>query len=216
MLNKCKICGAITVPWHYPKQMDDFHYCEVCEFIAKDDSAMMSSEDELKRYNEHNNEGVDPQYIAYFKTFLEDAVFPYANTGKIGLDFGSGPQPVLANLLSQQYHYQMAIYDLFYAMDQTYSQQQYDLITTTEVVEHLQDPLHYFKHFKELLLPTGILAVMTQFHQNDPQKFMGWYYMRDHSHISFFTPKTMAVIGQKVGLRVIYSNGIKNTTFVLQ
>ncbi len=216
MINYCKICGAITVPWHYAKQKVDFHYCEVCEFIAKDDSAIMSSENELERYNDHNNDATDPNYIAYFKTFLEDAVFPFIKAGKIGLDFGSGPQPVLANLLEGQYHYQMTIYDLFYAKNLGYKNQQYDLITVTEVVEHLQDPLHYFKHFKELLLPAGILAVMTQFHQNDPQKFMGWYYMRDHSHISFFTPKTMVIIAQMVGLDVIYSNGIKNTTFVLQ
>lgn len=216
MINYCKICGAVTEPWHYAKQKVDFHYCEVCEFIGKDDSAILSSEDELKRYNDHNNDAVDPQYIAYFKTFIEDAVLPFANGGKIGLDFGSGPQPVLANLLQEQYNYQMTIYDLFYAPDQTYTQRQYDLITTTEVVEHLQNPLHYFKHFRELLMPTGILAVMTQFHQNDPQKFMGWYYMRDHSHISFFTPKTLQMIAEKVGLHVIYSNGIKNTTFVLQ
>ena len=104
---------------------------------------------------------------------------------------------------------------MLFRSDKVYLGKHYDLITTTEVVEHLQDPLEYFRLFSKLLKPDGVLAVMTLFHQNDQAHFLNWHYIRDRSHISFYTAKTMKYIASQVGLKVIYSNNKRFTTFVL-
>jgi hypothetical protein len=47
---------------------------------------------------------------------------------------------------------------------------------------------------------------MTLFHPNNDIDFMDWFYARDRSHISFYTPKTLEMIGELSGLKLIYHN----------
>lgn len=61
----------------------------------------------------------------------------------------------------------------------------------------------------------GILRIMNILHPKDKERFVEWYYIRDMSHISFYTPKTMEVIVEKVGLKVIHANLNRYTTFKL-
>ena len=75
--------------------------------------------------------------------------------------------------------------------------------------------MEYFKLFTTLLKPQGILAVMTLFHQNDQEHFQDWFYIRDPSHISFFTRNTMEYIAKEVGLKIIYCDNSRYTTFAL-
>ena len=214
MQHKCILCGSSTRIIHHP-EIGDFHYCSFCEFIAKDKNQIISRYKELQRYNEHHNSIADPLYVAYFKQFLTEAVFPYVQRGKQGFDFGSGPSPVLAQILKRDYGYQMDVYDLFYANNKSYVDKKYDLITSTEVVEHLSDPLKAFTLFVQLLKPKGILAIMTMFHHNNDDAFLKWHYIRDLSHIAFYTPKTMEYLANKVGLKMIYTNDVRYSTFVL-
>ncbi len=215
MTMKCILCGGNTIKIHHPKMMVDYHWCQECEFIFKDELFIVTPEEELKIYNNHNNSIDDPRYVAFFYRFLNDAVFPYASGKKKGFDFGSGPSPVLAQILERDHEYDMDIHDLFYAPEKPHVGKKYDLITSTEVVEHLQDPLPIFRVLKSLLEPDGILAVMTLFHHNNAGHFLNWHYIRDKSHISFYTPKTMEYIASQVGLRVIHSNHERYTTFAL-
>lgn len=210
---KCKICGANTKIMQHPKSGELYHFCEMCEFISKDEDEFISMEDELKIYNKHHNSIEDPKYVAYFYKFLNEAVFEYTSEGKTGFDFGSGPSPVLAELLSRNHGYVMDIYDKFYSPLKTYKNKKYDLVTSTEVVEHLDNPILYFKLFKELLNEDGTLSVMTLFHQCDEEHFWNWNYIRDKSHISFYTPKTMEKIAQRIGLNMIFTNHVRYTTF---
>ena len=209
----CLLCGSATNLIHLTHMKADYHHCDSCQFISKDSRFLIPEEEALKIYNYHNNSIEDPRYVAYFQRFLDAAVLPFASEGKEGFDFGSGPSPVLAQLLERDYGYAMDIYDLFYAPDKVYEEKKYQLVTTTEVVEHLQNPLPYFRLFKELLVPGGILAVMTQFHANVEADFIKWHYVRDHSHISFFTPVTMAYIASQTGLVVIYTDNQRYITF---
>lgn len=40
-----------------------------------------------------------------------------------------------------------------------------------------------------------------------------WHYVRDLTHVSFFMLKTMKIIGEKLGLDIIYSDHHRYTTF---
>ena len=209
----CKICGSETREF-YDKQFDTkFYHCPNCEFISKDENSIISEEDELKIYRYHNNSIEDKHYVDYFKRFLDSAVMKHVGCGKKGLDFGSGPSPVLSMILKRDYGYEMDIYDMFFSPEKTYIDRKYDLITCTEVIEHLKNPMEYFLLFKELLEDDGTLGIMTLFHVNSDDEFFNWHYRRDRSHISFFTAKTMKVIGEKIGLELVFTDNKRYSVF---
>lgn len=212
MSSNCQLCGAPTRAIHH-RRFGTYHCCEACGFIGKDAASLITPEAELAIYDSHNNSVEDPRYVAYFREFLDTAIFPFAGSGKRGLDFGSGPSPVLAQLLERDYGFDMDIYDLFYAPEKIYEGKRYNLVTSTEVVEHLKDPLAYFKLFADLLEEDGTLAVMTQFHPSDDAAFLNWHYIRDRSHIAFYTPGTLKLIAEKSGLVLIHTDNRRSGTF---
>ena len=212
MSHKCILCSHSTSTIRHPK-FGIFHRCHHCEFISKDQGSYISEDQELDIYNSHQNSIEDKAYVEYFKSFLNDSIFRFEPTGRCGFDFGSGPNPVLAQILQRDYGYAMDIYDLFYAPEKTYESKSYDLITCTEVIEHLKDPRPYFKLFADLLEEDGLLAMMTLFHPKDDPTFLNWHYIRDRSHISFYTPKTLAFLAWQVGLKVIHTNHKRHITF---
>lgn len=210
----CKVCNYSTTVISHPK-FGDYFYCCNCEFISKDESNRLNEEEEKLRYSIHNNSIEDKDYVDYLCRFLNRALIPFVGEGKKGLDFGSGPIPVLAQLLEEKFNYRMDTYDYYFSPEKVYIGKTYDLVTSTEVVEHLNNPLQYFNLFSKLLKPKGILAIMTQFHKNDKDHFLSWSYIRDRSHISFYTTKTLEYIADKVGLKVIYTDNFKYITFSL-
>ncbi|MFO7929019.1 MAG: class I SAM-dependent methyltransferase [Candidatus Humimicrobiaceae bacterium] len=209
----CKICGSKTSKIFHKYPELKYYYCKACEFISKDERFILSPEKEYRNYNNHNNSINDPEYVDYFKKFLHSAVLKYCGSGKLGLDFGSGPSPVLAMILERDYNYNMDIYDLYYSPLKVYQGKKYDLVTSTEVTEHLKNPLSYFQIFRNCLKKEGLLSIMTLFYPNNQEQFLEWYYIRDKTHISFYTPKTMEIIGEKTGLKVIYTDHARYISF---
>lgn len=204
-MRECKICGHDTISYHHPKTNVLFHECLHCEFIFKDEKYYVSKEKELKKYDEHNNSLQDIKYVNFLTDFIESAVIPFVHVGT-ALDFGSGPSPILAAILKDVYHFQVDIYDLYYATDQIYLNKLYDLITSTEVIEHINHPLEAFQLFHQHLKPQGILSIMTLFHPKDRQSFFDWHYIRDVTHISFFTIKTLKYIANLYHFEFIDTN----------
>ena len=213
---QCRICQNDTRELVHPSNGQVFHECLNCHFISKDPAFYLDSEKEFEVYERHENSIEDPRYVAFFEKFLNAAVLPFVSEGKKAFDFGSGPSPVLAQLLERDYGYNVAIYDLYYAPERTYPGQKFDLITTTEVVEHIPEPLDTFAELTTLMKEDSILAVMTLFHPKDDSKLWGWHYIRDFTHISFFTPEAMQIIADKVGLEVVYCDDYRYTTFKLK
>jgi hypothetical protein len=212
MKNMCKICSNMTREIHH-KTFGIYHVCDLCGFISKDKEDHVSAQAQHTIYDSHHNSIEDPVYVAYFNHFLSEAVFPFVNEGRYGLDFGSGPSPVLAQMLTDTYGYMMDIYDLFYSPHKSYINKTYDLITVTEVVEHLENPLDYLSLFRDHLNENGILSIMTQFHHNNDEDFLDWHYIRDRSHISFCNERTFEIIAEKLNLNIIYSDHKKFVTF---
>ncbi len=213
MDNKCNICGGITSKFYHPKMKNNYYRCEDCQFIAKAHNELITENQERDIYAIHQNFIGDEKYEAYFRKFLKKSLIPFIKPTMKGLDFGSGPEPVLATLLEREYNVSMDIYDLFYAPNKVYLNKQYDFIVCTEVLEHLQNPLEYFQLFKTLLTENGVLAIMTQFHNNHIEDFIEWHYTRDRSHISFYTPKTFDVIAKLVGVEILLHDNQKCIVF---
>lgn len=213
MTEGCKICGIETREIIHEKSGVRYHCCPDCEFISMDESSILTADEEKKRYDAHENSLEDPSYVEYFRRFIDAAILDYCAVKGRGLDFGSGPSPVLATILARDYGFSMDIHDPFYAPRKPYLGKRYDLVTCTEVVEHLKDPLEYFQMFVGLLEEGGLLAVMTSFHPKNDESFLNWHYRRDASHISFFTLRTMEQIALQAGLRIVYTDGERYTSF---
>jgi len=211
----CIICGKNTNHFFHPKTHVLFHQCPHCEAIFKDPKHYPTEVLERKTYDDHNNSVDDIKYVNYLNNFIDSAVLPFKKEGKL-LDFGSGPVPVLSTLFKKLGTFEVDIYDVHYANDLKFMHERYDVITSTEVIEHLKDPLETFKMLKDHLKPDGILSIMTLFSPKDHKQFLDWFYIRDVTHLVFFTPKTIKVIADLIGMKVIDCNDyryavLKNT-----
>lgn len=202
---KCKICHEKARPLLDKQFNHTYYYCEACHFIFIKPDHHVSLEEEKEVYELHENSLDDEGYVTYLEGFIDEAVVPFINTGK-GLDFGSGPEPVLAALLRKR-GYDIDIFDKHYAQNSEIWSKEYDFITSTEVVEHFHDPLETLEDMVSLLKPGGFLAIMTLFLQEDLTLFQDWWYRRDPTHIAFYSPKTFQEIARKLGLEVVYENG---------
>jgi SAM-dependent methyltransferase len=210
----CKICARGTVTIFDAPSGTAFYYCRGCGFIFKEEAKIPSPEQEKKRYLQHNNTPGDSGYVGRFRTFIQRSILPYRRRFETALDFGSGPVPVLAGLL-QDICNRVDIYDIYFAPAKDCMNHTYDLITCTEVLEHVRDPLAVLGMLAARLNPGGIIAVMTLFHpvggtarrqgEELPGEaaFKAWWYRRDPTHISFFRPETFRRIASLLDLKVL-------------
>lgn len=201
----CKICGSSTRIIEDVKRCCAYDWCDACEFIALQDAYVLSSDEEKKRYDNHQNTPANTGYVQMLQHFLEQSVYPYHADMKCVLEFGCGPGPVLAAILAAK-GYTVDVFDVYYASVAVYEGKKYDVITATEVIEHVRDPLALMRCLRDHMDENGLLAVMTHFHANDPAVFLKWWYHIDDTHISFFTKKTMSVIADMLGMDMVFCN----------
>jgi len=201
-MHSCKLCHSSTATLIDTKKSLHYYRCHSCGFIYLDDSLMVDNQREKAQYDQHNNSLENEGYVKMFESFLEEAIVPFEQSIQKVLDFGSGPTPVFSMLLEKR-GFEVDIYDLYYAPEKVYEGQSYDLITSTEVFEHLSKPLETLEVLVKHLNPKGYLVLMTKFPPKDDEAFLNWWYRRDPTHISFFTPQSFEVMAAKVGLKVL-------------
>jgi hypothetical protein len=154
----------------------------------------LSAEEELKRYNLHQNSPDDKKYKKFLSRLykpLNDKLSPCSS----GLDFGSGPGPTLHRMFMECGH-KMNIYDCFYADDQSVFALTYDFITATEVVEHLFNPQQELDRLWLCLKPGGLIGIMTSLVESK-EAFKNWYYKKDETHVAFYSEKTFKWLQRK-------------------
>lgn len=147
-------------------------------------------------YDLHNNDSTDPAY-QQFLSRLAKPLIGRLEPGSAGLDFGCGPGPALADMMTGA-GLEMTVYDPIYFPGKAVLECQYDFITCTEVAEHLHDPLGTFVCLDRCLLPGGWLGLMTCF-QTDDSKFANWHYRRDPTHVVFYREATLAILASRFG-----------------
>jgi 2-polyprenyl-3-methyl-5-hydroxy-6-metoxy-1,4-benzoquinol methylase len=96
----------------------------------------------------------------------------------------------------------MDIYDPFYAPNNEVFDKQYNFITSTEVIEHMHQPLFELKRLKSMLKPNGVLGIMTMFHLENKEKFAKWFYKNDPTHITFFCEKSFIWLAKELNLKL--------------
>ena len=199
---RCKICQEATYPIRDKKRDLCYHKCHRCGFIYLDDSAIIDPEHERRHYEKHNNGFESLGYVKMFEQFIEEAITPYCVNITTALDFGCGRGPVLAELLRRE-GMEVDLYDLYFYPQKVYEDKKYDLIVSTEVFEHLQDPMDILALLSSHTTKEGYIVLMTKFPPDEEDQFLDWWYRRDVTHISFFTPKSFGIMAEKRGLKVL-------------
>lgn len=203
----CNICGTkvskeIKVKNRSWEKL--YYHCENCDLIFIDQTHILKSDEELERYRSHNNSTEDPVYLAYFEKFISFAFNGLKNISQI-LDYGSGPEPVLATVLKKQGYF-VDIYDKYFSPEKVYKDKKYDMIVSTEVFEHIWDPIPVLKELKMHIKENGYMVIMTNFHTAKKLEFKRWWYIQDPTHISFYSPKTFSYIAKTLDFNIINNN----------
>lgn len=197
---KCPLCK------HHGKSFcsDEFFICGNCSGIYRNRKNYLNSDEEIKRYKEHNNNINDIRYQKFVSP-ITDYVLKYFTPEQTGLDFGSGTAPVISKVLRDN-GYIVHQFDPFFSNKPELLTGKYDYIVCCEVIEHFYNPDLEFELLHDLLKPNGALICMTHLY-NDNTDFKNWYYKNDPAHVFFYHPQTIKYIADYYGFKNFNING---------
>lgn len=198
MIN-CKICNNLIDKYYIDNNA--YFYCPNCEGLFKE--RILDDFNEKKRYDFHI---VDNNYIIYMNKFFH-SIKSYLLPG-LSLDFGCGKIKALEYIFVSN-NLKMYSYDKYY-VDFNYKDYKYDNIILNEVFEHIKEPYKLLEELKMLLNPGGRIIIGTNLHNNN---FNNWWYLRDSTHISFYSIKTFKILALKLNLKII---DIKSNLIILE
>ncbi|HUF45131.1 MAG TPA: class I SAM-dependent methyltransferase, partial [Aestuariivirgaceae bacterium] len=184
----CPVCRALRPVPFTEVGKRTYWACETCQARFLDPGQYPSSEVELARYRQHQNDPDDPRY-RQFLSKLADPLLHRLAANLCGLDYGCGPGPALCAMLGEAGH-EMAAYDPFFAPDRSLLERTFDFITCTEAAEHFHHPAAEFDRLNRMLRAGGWLGIMTCF-QTDDGRFADWHYRKDPTHVVFYREATM-------------------------
>lgn len=179
-----------------------YYKCPRCWLIYMDQEYYPNPKDEKKRYLEHNNDITNQGYIDFLNRIINTAL-PHLNRKMNMLDYGSGPNPVLSQLLEKQ-GFLCDDYDPFFC--KVPLTKQYDSIFYVETMEHFFEPQKEIERLSSLLSSGGFLFVMTLL-WTDIERFARWFYRRDLTHVCFYHARTFDYIANQYDFDLKYIDG---------
>lgn len=190
----CPLCRCEATQRYHSDSSRNYHQCARCALVFVSAESHLAPSEELAYYELHENSLQDAGY----RRFLSRCAAPLL--GELqphsqGLDFGCGPAPLLAAMLAEAGH-RVELYDKFYAPNRGAMKRDYDFIVATEVVEHLAEPGEELQRLWARLRPDGLLALMTKL-VISPERFANWHYIRDPTHICFFSVETFRWLAEE-------------------
>ncbi|GAB2198073.1 class I SAM-dependent methyltransferase [Sessilibacter sp. MAH4] len=183
----CPLCGAVCSLFHQDKRRSYF-ICAICSLVHVPKEFHLTDNQEREEYDKHENSLTDVGY-RQFLTRAAEPLLGRLQQKSYGLDFGCGPAPMLAKILSE-YGHTVELFDKFYYPNNTILDNRFDFIVTTEVVEHLADPALILDTLFNTLKVGGFLVIMTK-RWLDLERFKSWHYKNDPTHITYFHEKTL-------------------------
>ena len=206
----CPLCSNTDSKLFHKDKRRDYFQCQKCRLVFVPDSFILSAEDEKVEYDKHENNIHDQGYRKFLSRVF-DPVNERIQTDAKGLDFGCGPGPALAEMFKEN-SFEMSIYDPFYANNPEVLNASYDFITSTEVIEHVKDPVQFLDQITKILKPGGTIGLMTKL-VADQNAFKNWHYKNDQTHIRFYSRKTFKQIANTYKLSIEF---IGNDVIILQ
>jgi hypothetical protein len=190
----CPLCGHPEVPLESIMHRD-FGFCPTCKGIFVARAFLPSREEELAIYGMHDNDVEDLGYRNFVRPLVE-LISSQQDIHHRGLDFGSGPGPVITKMLTEQGYF-MELFDPFFHPDTQVLGKRYDFVVACEVVEHFHYPKESFSLLKHLIAPGGKLYCRTTLIPEHIE-FSRWHYKNDNSHVFFYHTETIAWIARNI------------------
>jgi len=200
MTETCPLCKNIQTSFLYRDRYRTYQRCPNCALIFVSQKDLLPPHQEKERYDLHQNDPLDEGYRQFLNQLAQPLIKRIGPPPMEGLDFGSGPGPVLAMILEEQ-GYRMTLYDPYYSPDKSPLQRSYNFVTCTETIEHFYTPDKDWRLLISLLKPGSWLGIMTQLVQ-DIQSFPTMHYITDMTHVSFFSQQTFRYLADRDNLHL--------------
>ena len=197
MKKKCSLCKSLNTSLFAEVENKKYFICRICDLVFLPGRYHLSPDEEKKRYELHENDPADESYRKFLSR-LAKPVKEMTTVPAKGLDYGSGPVPVLAKMLEDD-GYDTKFYDPYFADDHSVLNEDYDFICCSEVFEHFSNPGSEIEKLLNILKVNGILGIMTEIRQ-ESIKFRNWHYRRDPTHVCFYSDKTIDWISKNYNL----------------
>lgn len=195
-LYTCPLCDNPGTELYHKDNTREYYCCSRCMLVFVPSRYHLSTVDEKAVYDLHENNPEDPGYRKFLSR-LTTPLLERLPSNCQGLDFGCGPGPAIAKLLLEHPEKvtRVQCFDPHYCNELSLLDSSYDFICATEVVEHLRQPKKEFDLLFSMLNPNGWLAIMTKLVRNSVA-FSSWHYIRDMTHISFFSQPTFKYLAK--------------------
>jgi hypothetical protein len=205
-LKCCPLCKGKEFSLFEQVREKQYWQCSECDLVFLSPEFHLQKQQEKNRYSLHNNCIEDQGYCNFLRKLMTPLQQKITKNMQ-GLDYGSGPEPILSQLM-QQDGYLIQPYDPFFLPNEEILNQNYDFITCSEVVEHFYNPHKEFYKLDQLLKSKGTLGVMTEL-RTEEMEFKKWWYIQDETHVCFYSKQTMKWIAKQYQYQVTFiSNSV--------
>lgn len=202
--NICPLCKKIQSSEYFSDKNRKYLQCNHCQLVYVPAEFHLTVTQEKAQYDFHTNNPADQRYRKFLSR-LFNPLSAKLQPGSNGLDFGCGPGPTLS-VMFEEAGFNMHIYDLYYAKNNSVFENDYHFISATEVFEHLKNPACEIDRLLSRIKSTGYLGVMTKLLESpvnkNQQRFENWHYKNDLTHICFYSQETFLWIAEKYLLNI--------------
>jgi hypothetical protein len=197
---KCLVCDSINLRLlETPRKK--FYRCNECGFSFLHPDYIPDEEAALNRYKLHHNDDDDKGYHQYLSKIIERALF-YAEKPETIIDWGSGPMPAASRIMRGM-GLSVFSWDPNFSSNEKPQKAFYDLGICIEVAEHFINPQKDFSTFFETLKPGAFAVMHTHLAPEDDDAFLRWWYTEDITHVSFYSKRSLKILGAKNGAELI-------------
>lgn len=193
----CPLCLGHETSLFSQDRRRAYLQCSECALVFVPKCFHLTSEQEKAEYDLHENNPEDEGYHQFLSRCFDPVVDRLPDSSE-GLDFGCGPGPLLAEMFERA-GYSMSVYDPYFAPSKEVLSKPYNFVTCTEVIEHVSRPNEVWSLLSDLLLPGGLLAVMTK-RVATSERFKNWHYKNDRTHICFYSEATFEWLSSQLEL----------------
>lgn len=92
----------------------------------------------------------------------------------------------------------------------------FDVITAIEVLEHLVDPLDALRRLRRMARPGALLFVTTGNAARAPRELCDWRYVEPEIHVSYFTPRSLALAMKASGFEAFQPGRVPGWTEIIR
>jgi SAM-dependent methyltransferase len=179
----------------------NWHRCDECGFLFTSFFDDWTDEDFRRFIYNEDYRLVDPEYEAARPVMVAEhlAQFLGDQQGARILDYGAG-SGLFASRMKELGFADVEGYDPFSMPKMPAGQ--FDIVTCTEVIEHIPSPLAAVRDMRSLLKEHGCIILGETLQPTDIGALRGnwWYVAPRNGHVSTFADRTLAEVGKRLGL----------------